>query len=71
MADSRRAALDFDRTAGNVVQVIEIGFLVLGFAGSLLVTHSLAEEDSPEKSAAGVPSVGSGLFCCCGWRRCG
>jgi ferredoxin len=32
----------------NVVQVIEIGFLVLGFAGSLSVTHGLAEEDSPD-----------------------
>jgi hypothetical protein len=31
----------------NAVQVIEIGFLVLGFAGSLAVTHGLAEEDSP------------------------
>lgn len=34
----------------NAVQVIEIGFLVLGFAGSLAVTHSLAEEDSPKRS---------------------
>jgi hypothetical protein len=32
-----------------MVQVIEIGFLVLGFAGSLVVTHSLAEDDSPDK----------------------
>ncbi len=32
----------------NVVQVIEIGFLILGLAGSLVVTHALAEEDSPE-----------------------
>jgi ferredoxin len=31
----------------NAVQVFEIGFLVLGFAGSLAVTHSLAAEDSP------------------------
>jgi hypothetical protein len=31
----------------NAVQVIEIGFLVLGFAGSLAVMFSLAEEDSP------------------------
>ncbi len=31
----------------NLVQVIEIGFLLLGFAGSLTVTHGLAEEDSP------------------------
>jgi len=34
----------------NVVQVVELGFLALGFAGSLLVIHSLAEEDSPGKS---------------------
>ena len=33
----------------NVVQVIEIGCLVLGFAGSLLVIYGLAEDDSPEK----------------------
>ena len=33
----------------NAVQVVEIGFLVLGLAGSLAVTHGLAEEDSPEK----------------------
>jgi hypothetical protein len=31
----------------NAVQVIEIGFLMIGFAGSLAVTHGLAEEDSP------------------------
>ena len=34
----------------NVVQVIEIGFLVLGFAGSLVLTYGLAEEDSPHSS---------------------
>jgi ferredoxin len=34
----------------NVVQVVELGFLALGFAGSLLVIHSLATEDSPGKS---------------------
>jgi ferredoxin len=33
----------------NAVQVIEIGFLVLGFAGSLAVIHGLSEEDSPAK----------------------
>jgi hypothetical protein len=33
----------------NIVQVIEIGFLVLGFAGSLIVTYSLAQDDSPDK----------------------
>jgi ferredoxin len=32
----------------NVVQVVEIGFLVLGFAGSLVVTYSLADDDSPD-----------------------
>jgi ferredoxin len=31
----------------NIVQVIEIGFLLLGFAGSLSVVHGLAEEDCP------------------------
>jgi ferredoxin len=30
-----------------VVLVIEMGFLILGFAGSLVITHSLAEEDAP------------------------
>jgi ferredoxin len=35
----------------GLVLVIEIGFLLLGFAGSLLVTYGLAEEDSPEKPA--------------------
>jgi polyferredoxin len=33
----------------NAVQVIEIGFLVLGFVGSLAVTHGLADEDFPAK----------------------
>ncbi len=33
----------------NAVQVIEIGFLLLGFAGSLAVSHGLAEEDSPDR----------------------
>jgi hypothetical protein len=33
----------------NIVRVIEIGFLLLGFAGSLAVTYGLAEEDSPHK----------------------
>jgi ferredoxin len=33
-----------------VVLVIEIGFLLLGFAGSLVITHSLAEEDAPSHS---------------------
>ena len=31
------------------VQPMEIGFLVLGLAGSLLVTFKMAEEDSPGK----------------------
>lgn len=30
------------------VQPIELGFLILGFLGSLLVTHGLAEEDCAE-----------------------
>jgi hypothetical protein len=33
----------------NVVQIIEIGFLVLGFGGSLAVTYGLAEDDSPDR----------------------
>jgi ferredoxin len=33
----------------NMVQVIEIGFLLLGFAGSLTVTYGLATEDSPNR----------------------
>ncbi len=33
----------------NIVQLIELGFLLLGFAGSLVVTHSLAQEDSPDR----------------------
>jgi ferredoxin len=33
----------------NVVQVVELGFLALGFIGSLLVVHGLAEKDSPKK----------------------
>src|ERR1700729_1364398 len=33
----------------NVVQVVEIGFLLLGFAGSLMVTYGLAEDDSPDR----------------------
>ncbi len=33
----------------NVVQVIEIGFLLLGLAGSLVVIYGLAEDDSPDR----------------------
>jgi ferredoxin len=33
----------------NVVQVVEIGFLLLGLAGSLAVTYGLAQDDSPDK----------------------
>jgi ferredoxin len=33
----------------NIVLVIEIGFLLLGLAGSLLVTYGLAEDNSAEK----------------------
>jgi hypothetical protein len=32
-----------------VVQVIAIGFLLLGFAGSLVITYGLAEEDAPRR----------------------
>jgi hypothetical protein len=32
----------------NLVQPMEMGFLVLGLAGSLMVTHRLAEEDCAE-----------------------
>ena len=54
----------------NVVQVIEIGFLLLGFAGSLVVTHGLAEEDSPARPLrAFLPWAAVCLFS--GWHRCG
>ncbi len=33
----------------HIVLVIEIGFLLLGFAGSLMVSYGLAEDDSPRK----------------------
>jgi len=33
----------------NIVQVIELGFLLLGFAGSLMMIYGLAEDDSPHK----------------------
>ena len=33
----------------HVVLVVEIGFLALGFAGSLAVSYSLAEEDAPRQ----------------------
>jgi hypothetical protein len=33
----------------NIVQVIEIGFLVLGLAGSLVVIYGLAEDDAPDR----------------------
>jgi hypothetical protein len=33
-----------------MVQAVEIGFLLLGFAGSLMVTHGLAAEDSPNRT---------------------
>jgi hypothetical protein len=35
--------------ASRFVQPIELGFLVLGFAGSLTVAHHLAQEDCPER----------------------
>lgn len=34
----------------NVVQVIEIGFLLLGFSGSLTMMYGLAVEDSPNRT---------------------
>ena len=34
---------------GNIVLAIEIGFLLLGFAGSLALTYGLAEDDSPRQ----------------------
>jgi len=33
----------------SAVLMIEIGFLLLGFAGSLAVSYTLAEDDSPQK----------------------
>ena len=43
----------------NMVQVLEIGFLLLGFACSLAVTYSLADEDSPAKPVrAFIPWAG-------------
>jgi hypothetical protein len=33
----------------HIVLAIEVGFLVLGFFGSLLMVHGLAEDDSPER----------------------
>jgi hypothetical protein len=33
----------------NLVQPIELGFLLLGMAGSLLVVYRLAEDDSPRR----------------------
>jgi hypothetical protein len=33
----------------NVVQVAEIGFLLLGLAGSLVVIYGLAEDDAPDR----------------------
>ena len=42
----------------NIVLVIEIGFLLLGFAGSLMVIYGLAEDDSPRAAHAGIHSLG-------------
>jgi ferredoxin len=40
----------------HVVQSLELGFLLLGFAGSLLVVHHLAEEDcAPHPMRAFIP----------------
>jgi hypothetical protein len=47
----------------HIVQVIEIGFLLLGFAGSLAVTYSLAEDDSPHQPMrAFIPWATVGLI---------
>jgi hypothetical protein len=32
----------------HIVLVVEIGFLLLGLAGALMVTYGLAEDDSPQ-----------------------
>jgi polyferredoxin len=32
-----------------VVQIISVGFLILGFTGSLFLTHELAAQDSPQR----------------------
>ena len=47
----------------NIVQAIEIGFLALGFFGSLFIVHGLAEDDSPQKPMrAFVPWAAVGLL---------
>jgi len=53
----------FTGLPGNIVQLIEIGFLFLGFAGALTVTYTLAEEDSPLRPMrAFIPWATVGLF---------
>jgi ferredoxin len=48
---------------GNAVQVIEIGFLVLGFAGSMAVIYGLAEEDCPDGATrAFIPFATAGAI---------
>jgi len=47
------------------VQPIELGFIGLGFAGSLLVTHRLAEDDCAQHPMrAFVPWAGVCLLIC-------
>ena len=43
-----------------MVLVIEIGFLLLGFAGSLIVIYGLAEDDSPRQPMRAFIPVGDG-----------
>jgi hypothetical protein len=43
------------------VQPIELGFLLLGFAGSLTVVHHLAQEEFPERP---IRAFAPWLFCC-------
>ena len=38
--------------AGIITQPLELGFLVLGLAGSLLVTHRLAQDDADAEAGA-------------------
>ena len=54
----------------TIVQPLEIGFLILGLAGSLLVTHHLSTEDAPDRPVrAFVPWA---VVCVLLWaERCG
>ena len=55
---------------GRFVQPVELGFLVLGLAGSLLVTMRLAQDDSPDRpmrAFAPWAAVSVLLFCAALW----